>query len=171
MPGRDPTSSALHRIGQRMIEHKDQTDERIDKIFTRLDERFDRLEAKVDLKTDQLDRDTQREFSEARRDIGELRDIVRAQGERLDKVEDGKAAQLQASAEGAARGAGQAAGLVAATAARAVAFNAARGFWSTVLGKLVAVAVGFTATVTGIGALPAALRGIEKLWTFLVGQK
>lgn len=172
MAGRgDPTHTAINRLSQRLTEDKDQQNERIDKLFNRLGERFDRLEAKVDLKLDRLSADTHREIDEARRDVGELRDLVTKHGDRLDDMEAHRDANMRASAEGAAKGAGEAAGVVAAQAAKVTAAAVAKGFWATWLGKLVAGAVAFTALVTGATAVPAALRWIEKLWAFLAGGK
>lgn len=170
MAGRDATSDAINRLGARITEHKDQQNERIDKIFARLEERFDRLEAKVDLKVDRLSADTHREIDEARRDVGELRDLVAKHGERIDDMEEHRDSNMRASAEGAAKGAGEAAGVVAAQTARVTAAAVAKGFWATWLGKLVAGAVAFTAVVTGAGAIPSVLRWVEKLWTFVVGK-
>jgi len=170
-PADDPTSAAINRLSQRIVEDKDQQNERTDKIVNRLYERFDRLEAKVDLKIDQLDRDTQRELSEARRDVGELRDLVHSQRDRLDDIERDKARQLEASAAGAARGAGQAAAVAAADTAKVAAAQIGKSFWATWSGKTVASAVAFTALVTGAQAVPAVLRWIEKFWAFVAGAK
>lgn len=154
----DPTSIAINRLSQRITEDKDQQNERIDKLFTRLGERFDRLEAKVDLKIDRLSDDTQREIDEARRDVGELRDLVTKHGARLDDMEEHRDANLRASAEGAARGAGEAAGAVATAAAAVIASNQQKPFLKTFLGKVAVGCAGFSALVAALGSVPAVLK-------------
>lgn len=166
MAGRDPTSAAINRLSARITEDKDQQNDRIDKLFTRLGERFDRLEAKVDLKIDRLSDDTQREIDEARRDVGELRDLVTKHGERLDGMEEHRDANMRASAEGAAKGAGEAAGAVATAAAAIVAANQQKPFLKTALGKAVVACAGFSALVAALGSVPAVLKygGLFLTW-------
>ena len=152
----------------------DKRDERLatqlDQILERVDKRFDRMEARFDLRQDEADREVQREFGETRRDLGELRDLIGAQSRRVDAIEDLSKAQVSASAEGAARGAGEAAGIVAAATAKVTAAELSKGFFATSLGRIVAICVGFTAVVTGIGAVPKAAHGLSVLWAFLISN-
>ncbi len=170
MAGRgDPTHTAINRLSQRIVEDKDQQNERIDKLFTRLGERFDRLEAKVDLKVDRLSADTHREIDEARRDVGELRDLVTKHGDRLDEIDEHREESMRASAEGAARGAGEAAGAVATAAAAVVAAGQPQPFLKTVTGKIIAVCAVFSALVAALGAVPAVVKSTGLILTFLAG--
>lgn len=158
MPDRDPTRNAIQRLSDRLTSDKDQQNERIDGLFDRLSERFDRLEAKLELKVDKLSNDTHREIDEARRDVGELRDLVTAHGRRVDAIESGKAEQLRASAEGAALGAGRAVGEGAAATAKVTAAAVAKGFWGTWAGKIVAFGTAIAALGAGIDNLPKVIK-------------
>jgi FtsZ-binding cell division protein ZapB len=171
MPNRDPTRSAIERLSDRLTKDKDLQNERIDSLLDRLNERFDRLEAKVDLKVDKLASDTQREIDEARRDVGELRDLVAGQGKRIDTMESTKTAQLRASAEGAALGAGYAVGEAAAATAKVTAAAVAKGFWSTWAGKIVALGTAIAALGAGIDNLPKVLKWAAQFFQYLAGAK
>lgn len=160
----DEFRGALGRAEERLATKQEE-------LFDRLEKSLGRLEARVEHRLDTMDKDTQREFAEARRDIGELRDLVNKQGDRIDEMETGRTERLMATAEGAARGAGAAAGAVAAQTAQATAQAVAKGFWATWLGKMVAAAVGFTALVTGASAMPAVARTIERVWHFITNSK
>lgn len=171
MPARDPTRSAIERLSDRLTKDKDQQNERIDSLLDRLNERFDRIEAKVDLKVDKLANDTQREIDEARRDVGELRDLVTGHGKRIDSMENTKAEQLRASAEGAALGAGHAVGEAAAATAKITAAAVAKGFWSTWAGKIVALGTAIAALGAGIDNLPKVLKWTAQFFHYLAGTK
>lgn len=159
----DAFRTALGRSEERLTAQQD-------RLFERIEARFERLEAKFELRMDASDRDTQRELGEARRDVGELRDLVTKQGGRIDDMEAHRGENMRASAEGAARGAGEAAGAVATRAAAVVAADRAKPFIDTWIGKAVIAGGAFTTLITALGVVPNVLRGIGAIWTFLTGM-
>lgn len=148
----------------------DRFDEKLDRLMDRLGDRFDRMEAKFDLRQDAADHEVQSLFAANRIDLGEMRDLIGAQGRRVDALQGLSKAQVSASAEGAARGAVEAAGIVAAGTAKITAAEIGRNIFATALGKAVAICVGFTAMVAAIGAVPKAAHGLSILWAFLMSN-
>lgn len=169
----DQFRTALGRAEERLTAQQD-------RLFERLEGRFERLEAKFEQRLDASDRDTQREFGEARRDLGELRDLVAKQGTRIDDMEAHRNDNMRASAQGAAKGAGEAAGAVATAAAAivseqvtAAAAKVASAQRKPLLeswaGRTLAVSSAFTAIVLGLGLVPKVLVAVEAFWTFIRG--
>ncbi len=140
-----------------------------DRIFERLEGRFERLEAKFDLRMDASDRTIHSEISEARRDLGELRDLVTKQGRRIDGMEAHRDENTRASTEGAARGAGEAAGAVAVRAAAVLAADRGPPFLKTTTGKIVAGCAGFSALVAALGSIPNVIKYAGIVMAFLAG--
>lgn len=163
MSSNDSFRAALDRRDERF-------EGKLDGLVDRLEKRFDRIEAKVDLRLDAQDNEVQTLFAANRIDLGELRDLIGAQGRRVDAIEEMSKVQVSASAEGAARGAGEAAGVVAARVARVTAAEIGKGLFSNTLGKVVAGCVGFTAIVAAISVLPQAAHGISLIWAFLMSN-
>lgn len=147
----DQFRTALGRSEERLTAQQD-------RLFERIEARFERLEAKFEQRLDASDRDTQRELGEARRDVGELRDLVTKHGGRLDAMDAHRDDNMRASAEGAARGAGEAAGAVAVRAAAVVAADRPRTFLETFWGKAVVVGTGVSALAGAISIIPAAIK-------------
>lgn len=141
----------------------------LDRLVERFEGRLDKMEAKFDLRMDGSDRDVQREFSETRRDLGEMRDLLQKHGQRIDHMEDHREAQMSASAEGAARGAGEAASRAAANTAKVTAAEVAKGFWKTTAGKIVAFGTAIAALGAGIDNLPKVLKWAAEAFHYLSG--
>lgn len=135
---------AFNRLAQRIDESLASVSDRIESGFDRVHDRIDRLDR--DMAAGELDRESaQREVGELRRDLGELRDAM--------GLGDGK--KVEAAARGAAQGVLQAA--------------APKPFIKTWTGAMVAIALGFTATVTALDKLPSAVRKIESFWLYMRG--
>lgn len=169
-----PTSrDAIVRLGERMDKIHETQAERMDRLVARIFDSFDRLEAKLDIKIDALDRHTTAEITEARRDLGELRDIVHSQGLRIDQMETNRAGALAKAVEGAAKGAGAAASEAAAATAVVTATSFAKGFWATRWGKAVAIFSGVAALGAGIDNIPKVLKWIAGFfhWAMTSGAK
>lgn len=130
----------------------------LDRLFDRFEKSVDRLEAKFDLRMDATERGVQSEFDEAKIAAGELRDGIAQLRSRVGALEENRAANMRASAEGAARGAGEAAGAVATRAAAVVAAGAAKPFLQTFWGKAVVVGTGVSALAGAVGLIPAIVK-------------
>lgn len=160
----DQFRTALSRAEERLTAQQD-------RLFERLESRFERLEAKFEQRLDATDRDTQREFGEARRDLGELRDLVTKHGGRLDAMDAHRDDNMRASAEGAAKGAGEAAGAVAVRAAAVVAADRSKPFLETFWGKAVVVGTGVSALAGAVGLVPNIIKYGGIILKFIGGLK
>lgn len=141
----------------------------LDRLFERFEKSVDRLEAKIDQRMDATALNVQSEFTEAKAAAGELRDGIAMLRDRVSELEKNRATNLRASAEGAAKGAGEAAGAVATRAAEVIANRPQTQWWSTLPGKWVAGAVGFTAVVEAIRNIPSIVRTIGVFIHFVSG--
>lgn len=130
----------------------------LDRLFERFEKSVDRLEAKFDQRMDASDKEVQAEFGETRVALGELRDGLAMQRQRIDGLEHASETQMGAAAQGAARGAGEAAGAVATAAAAVVASNTRKPFIETSWGKAVVVGTGISAVTGALGLVPAIVK-------------
>jgi hypothetical protein len=132
---------AYQRLAQRIDEGHAAISDRVEAGFDRVMLKMERMER--DLAAGERARENlSSDFEELRLALGELRD----------------AAHL---------GADKAVRAVAEAAPAAVAPVMAKSIWTTTWGKVVALAVGFTAIVAALNSVPEAVRGWDAFWAKL----
>lgn len=160
----DKNAEAIRRLSRRVDEQDTVSTDRIDALAARIVARLDQIEARADRRAEITDAQATREFSEVRRDLGELRDVGTKLGKRVETLEQGT---LHAAAQGAAEGAGRAATVAAKETAIEVAKSTARGFWATTHGKIVSACAVVAGIGTAIDNLPKVIHWLGDALKFM----
>lgn len=191
MPDQFGVHEAIGRVSNRVTELRENVAERMDTLAERLEGHLNRIEARIMAKVEQMDEDTQREFREARHDLGDLRDrLTIVEGVATGAKEAAETAQITAKEAATASRAGTtaavgamrtatdtaAAATIVATDAAAAAMIAvpketAQVFWASSTGRFLKWCTAIGATGAAIAALPVIVKfavGVSvAMWKFL----